>query len=103
MVPTFNFTNSHGVLNMTQNGTIWIKGDGIVHPSSKNNSSTDWLFVGGLISAGVLILLVVIAAIIIGIKCRRKTQAGSLTLAYRRIAADATPEDDDEDIKMLLG
>lgn len=102
IVPPFNYTESHTLLHLNiTNGTIWIDGSHDL-PPKKEKEYTDWLFVGGLISAGVLILLIITAAIIIGVKCRKRKETDRMMLSYTRVAADATP-DDDEDIRMLLG
>ncbi|XP_052102017.1 uncharacterized protein LOC127735760 [Mytilus californianus] len=102
MTPPFNYTNSNTALNLTYNGTIWIADNKIEHPTPKNKKYTDWLFYGGLIAAALLIVLIIVAAIIIGVKCRKKKETNRLMLAYTRIAADETP-DDDADVRMLLG
>lgn len=102
MIPPFNYTNSNSALNLTYNGTIWIADNKIEHPTPKNKKYTDWLFYGGLIAAALLIVLIIVAAIIVGVKCRKKKETNRLMLAYTRIAADETP-DDDADVRMLLG
>ncbi|XP_076104810.1 uncharacterized protein LOC143073281 [Mytilus galloprovincialis] len=102
MTPPFNYTNSNIALNLTSNGTIWIADNKIEHPTPKNKKYTDWLFYGGLIAAALLIVLIIVAAIIVGVKCRKKKETNRLMLAYTRIAADETP-DDDADVRMLLG
>ncbi|KAJ8316795.1 hypothetical protein KUTeg_004699 [Tegillarca granosa] len=61
----------------------------------------DWVFVGGLIAAGVLVISIVVGVLVVISRCKkRQADNNRLTLAYSRIAADATGEE--EDIQMLL-
>lgn len=98
--PSFNYTASVSLISLTNYTSIWIEGNS-PRPHT-TEAYTDWLFNGGLIAAGVLIVLIIVGSFVIAMKCKKKKETNRMTLAYRRIAADSTP-DDDEDIKMLLG
>ena len=100
LVPTFNYTKMDTVLVL--NETILNLIEQKAHTPSSPEKYTDWLFVGGLIAAGVLILLIMIAAFAIVVKCRKKKAANRMYLEYTRVRADSTPGDE-EDVRMLLG
>ena len=100
VLPEFNYTESVDKISITNDTFIRI--DGNPPRPQANPAYTDWLFNGGLIAAGVLIIVIIIGSFIIAMKCKKKKETNRMTLAYRRIAADSTP-DDEEDIKMLLG
>lgn len=102
LVPTFNFTKIDTVLFLNETVLDLIEIEQIAHPPSSPEKYTDWVFVGGLISAGVFILLIIIVAVAIVMKCRKKKEANKMYLAYTRVRADSTP-DDEEDVRMLLG
>lgn len=75
--------------------------DKIIHHKVPSKTSTDWLFVGGIISAGVLVLVVIVSVVVIW-QVRKRKQAKSrnrMLFSYTPISAS---EVEDDDIQMLL-
>ncbi|XP_061171599.1 uncharacterized protein LOC133181072 [Saccostrea echinata] len=77
--------------------------DKVIHNKVQVQSKkgTDWLFVGGLIAAGALVLIVTVAVLVVWrLKKRRQAAARNRMLfSYMPISAS---EVDDDDVQMLL-
>ena len=74
-----------------------------IHPVHHDDKAlSPWVFRGGLIAAGVLVVLIITVVIVIVTKVRkRKRENNRMALSYSRLSADGIP-DDDEDVQMLL-